>query len=51
MVIKSAYVLKNTFINFNQPYFQTGPTKNSKNEQKKISTFWAQNLLKLTFLP
>ena len=31
---KSTHVLQKTLINFNQPQFQCGPTKNSKNDEK-----------------
>ena len=33
--VKSNYVLQRTFINFNKPQFQTGLTKNPKNDKKK----------------
>ena len=46
MAIISNYVLQKTFTNFCKPQFQTGPTKNPKDE--KIATFWAQKLLKMT---
>ena len=31
---KNEYFLKKTFISFYKPQFQTGPTKNSKNDKK-----------------
>ena len=46
MAIKSNYVLQKSFTNFYKPHFQTGPTKIRKD--KKIATFWAQKLLKMT---
>ena len=50
MVVKSIYVLQKASINFNQPQFQTGPTKIQKNHEKhKIALFRAQKLLKMTF--
>ena len=41
VIVKSNYVLKSTFINFNKTQFQTGLTKNPKNDEKvlKISLF------------
>ena len=33
MVVKSIYVLQKASINFNQPQFQTGPTKIQKNHE------------------
>ena len=41
VAVKSNYVLQRTFINFNKPQFQTGLTKNTKNDEKvqKISLF------------
>ena len=41
VAVKSNYVLQMTFINFNKPQFQTGLTKNPKNDEKvlKISLF------------
>ena len=33
--LKSNHVLQRTFINFNKPQFQTGLTKNPKNDKKK----------------
>ena len=41
VAVKSNYVLQRTFINFNKPQFQTGLTKNPKNDEKvlKISIF------------
>ena len=51
VAVKSNYALKRTFINCNKPQFQTGLTKNPKNDKKvlKISLFQAQNLPKMTF--
>ena len=39
VAVKNNYVLQRTFINFNKPQFQTGLTKNPKNEVLKISLF------------
>ena len=47
IAIKSNNVLQKTFSNFYKPQFQSGPTKNPK-KRRKIATFWAQKLLKMT---
>ena len=41
VALKSNYVVQRTFINFNKPQFQTGLTKDPKNDDKvlKISIF------------
>ena len=41
VAVKNKYVLQRTFINFDKPQFQTGLTKNPKNDEKvlKISFF------------
>ena len=44
LAVKSNYVLQRTFINFNKSQFQTGLTKNPKNDKKS-----AKNLLILAF--
>ena len=37
IAIKSNYVLQKTFTNFNEPQFQTGPTKNPKKRRKNCN--------------
>ena len=50
VAVKSNYVLQRTFINFNKPQFQTGRTKNPKNDEVlKISLLQAEKLSKMTF--
>ena len=51
MVVKSNYLLQKNFIIFYEPICQTDPTRNSKKDEKtrKIATFWAQKLLRMTF--
>ena len=41
VAVKSNYVLQRSFMIFNKPQFQTGLTKNPKNDEKvlKISLF------------
>ena len=36
VAVKSNYVLQTTFINLNKPQFQTGLTKNPKNDEKVL---------------
>ena len=50
MAIKRNYLTPNTIMKLYKAQFQTGPTKNWKNDEKmqKIATFWAQKLLKMT---
>ena len=39
VAVKSNYVLQRTFINFKKPQFQTGVTKNPKNDKKSAKIF------------
>ena len=50
MAIKRNYLTPNTIMKLYKAQFQTGPTKNWKNDEKmqKFATFWAQKLLKMT---
>ena len=43
VAVKSNYVLQRTFINFNKPQFQTGRTKNPKNDDKVLKISWLRN--------
>ena len=39
VAVKSNYVLQKTFINFNEPQFQTRLTKNPKNDKNSAKNF------------
>ena len=51
VAVKSNCVLQRTLINFNKSQFQTGLTKNTKNDEKvlKISLFRLKNSQKCLF--